>query len=92
MWGWTVLERLWTAAVDPAADAADAPRTIVEKTTRVLRVAAHRMRRQVPRLALLGARGVRRIPRTLLRNLRHARYYVATVVLQRQAKNGRNRA
>ncbi len=92
MWIWTILERLWTVAADPAADATDAPRTIVEKGGRVLRVAAHRLRRQAPRLVLLAARGVRRIPRTLLRTVRHARYFVATVVLQRPAKNGRNRA
>jgi hypothetical protein len=92
MWSWTTVERLWTVAADPIADRAEAPRTIVEKAGRVVRVAAHRLRRQAPRVVLLAARAVRRTPRRLLRNVRQARYYVATVVLQRPAKNGRNRA
>jgi hypothetical protein len=92
VWIWSMLERAWTIAPDPAAGAADAPRTIFEKGGRVIRVAAHRTRRYGPRALLYAVRGVRRIPRIVLRNVRHARYYVATVVLQRPAKNGRNRA
>jgi hypothetical protein len=92
LWVWSILERAWTIAPDPAAGAADAPRTVFEKGGRAVRVAVHRVRRGGPRLLRAGAGGVRRVPRVLLRHLRHARYYVATVVLQRPAKNGRNRA
>ena len=91
-WVWAILERAWTIAPDPAAGAADAPRTVFEKGGRILRVASHRVRRVASRLVLLTARGVRRVPRMLLRNARHARYYVATVVLQRAGKNGSDRA
>jgi hypothetical protein len=91
LWIWSILERAWTIPPDPAAGAADAPRTIFEKGGRAIRVTAHRLRRHGPRVALLAGRGLRRVPRTLMRHARHARYYVATAVLQRP-KNGRNRA
>jgi len=92
LWVWAMLERAWTIAPDPAAGAADAPRTVFEKAGRVIRVTTHRIGRRAPRLLLLAARGVRRIPRMLLRTVRQARYYVATAVLQRASRNGRDRA
>ena len=92
LWIWTILERAWTIAPDPAAGATDAPRTVFEKGGRVIRVAWHRVRRAAPRLLVLLGRGVRRVPRILLRRLRSARYYVATEVLHRAAKNGSDRA
>jgi hypothetical protein len=91
-WVWAILERAWTIAPDPAAGAADAPRTIFEKGGRFVRVASHRVRRQAARVPAAAVREVRQVPRRLLRRARRARYYVATVVLQRPARNGRDRA
>lgn len=94
MWGWTTVEQIWRAASQPAAEAADAPspRTVFGRVQRAVRVSGRRIGGRGPHLARGAARGIRRLPRVLLRNVRHARYYVATVVLQRAAKNGSDRA
>ena len=89
---------LWPlAAVAWALDARDrsdlpsdavSPRGVIHRFARTVRQGARRVARGAARGVQGVARGVRRLPRLVLRRLRLVRYYVATVVLQRQAKDG----
>ncbi|OFW04185.1 MAG: hypothetical protein A3I61_09370 [Acidobacteria bacterium RIFCSPLOWO2_02_FULL_68_18] len=90
MWGWMRVEQLRSADAQPAAEAADddSARTVFDELKRAARASG----RRGPHLAQRAARGVRRLPRVILRNVRHVRYFVATVVFQRADKNGSNRA
>jgi hypothetical protein len=65
-------------------------RRVVATSGRAVRVTAHRVRRRSAQYLVVGVRAVRRIPALVVRRLRLARYYVATVVLQRAAKDSRD--
>jgi hypothetical protein len=78
---------MWATAPGPKSAVTDvAPPTKDEGG----RKAAYPARRLGARALASTTRGIKRAPRIILRNLRLARYYVATVVLQRAAKDSRD--
>jgi hypothetical protein len=81
LWPAAALTWLWAATGD-ALEPSNEP-----TLNRVTRVGWHRFTRHGPNLLVLMVRGIRRLPRLILRNIRLARYYFATVVLQREAKD-----
>jgi hypothetical protein len=74
------------AAAMSVADVSVQPRDTVEALKRTARDGGRRTRRRGGRVLDAAARGVRRAPRIVVRHIRLARYYIATVVLQRPAK------
>jgi hypothetical protein len=84
--------RLLRAALFPLAamlsvtDAATAPEAPSRTRGHSVRGNMGRAARRMARAAAHVGRSARKAPRMLLRNARHVRYYVATVVLQRPAK------
>jgi hypothetical protein len=74
------------AAAMSASDVSVEPRDTVDALTRTARDGSRRTRRLGGRVMAGAARGIRRAPRIIVRNIRLARYYIATVVLQRPAK------
>jgi hypothetical protein len=78
---------LWPlAAMMALADGNLQPRPVVGEVRRAIRTGARRGQSLGGRAIARLGRAVRRVPRLMLRNIRHARYYIATVFLQRPAK------
>ena len=80
---WPIAATMSMTSPDHNAEPAGPPRTAKGERPR-------QGRRLGARALAAAARGVRLAPRILLRNLRLARYYVGTVVLQRAAKDSRD--
>jgi hypothetical protein len=88
LWPIAVLMWLRTAAAWTSSEAPElAGQTDLRRTAHIV---WRRISRRGPRVAGTALRGVRRIPRRVLRNLRLARYYVATVILHRAARPGKD--
>ena len=80
---WPLAAMLWLGT--PASGAPEPSGTGLRQAARA---AGHRLGRRASRVARAAMRDLRKVPRHLMRSLRLARYYVATVVLQRPAKPG----
>ncbi len=92
---WPVAAVMWIAGAGDdgpgpsSTDQADAPtvRGTVHRAARAVRQRVRRTGRAGLSSAAAIPRGFKRVPRLLLRRIRLARYYVATVVLQRPGRD-----